>query len=86
MRRVLFLTEKHGNRVFHADTDEDLEKSAKAIVSKRIEAGSYYDDVDIEEAHQVITSSKKLAAYNFLLYRSDCEYEKVTLYHVEEAK
>jgi hypothetical protein len=85
-RRIIFLEEKHGNRCWLADTDEDLERSAKAIVKERLEAGGYYFDDWKQEAMEVLISPKKQAAWNFLQNRSGYEYESVDLMYTEEAK
>lgn len=82
-RRIIFLREKHCDRAWHADTEEDLENSAKAIIRERIEHGGYYFDKDLEEARQSLVSTRKRAAWNFLQYRSSGEYEYATLMHVE---
>lgn len=91
--RILVAVEKHSTRYLAANTDEELEASARKLIEERLDRGYYCDEEDKVAARLVleglgIKKRKRLpggSGWEFLEERAAGEYEGVSLEEVERA-
>jgi len=88
MKKVLFVTEKHVNRIFDISTPELSEKAYLEIFKERLKEGEYRDYIYQPffdyASFKTLTDGK--IARKFILYRSQLgyEYERVEEIEVEK--
>ncbi len=97
MASVIVWYDKHGESFWPCGNDEEWVKSSWAILDIKLTAGHYYldDDPDLEEVKRVVrekddsfvtyrSGRKEPLAWKLVEDRSDYEYERITLEHLQE--
>jgi len=88
---ILVFKEKHGNRYFVCNNEEEYCRASMKVLKDR--SGEkhcwYFDDPDdldtgITRAKEIIAANDNVAAYVFLHSRSDWEYEDMEIEYGEE--
>ena len=80
--RILVLRGKNGNQYYDATGDDKLHSLALAIVADRSHE-EWYDGKDLVKARRIVEAQNGKAAFDFLSWHGDMEYEGFSLEIVE---
>ncbi len=86
MKNIMIFKEKHGDRVFIANTETDMCDIAFFILHERLQE-RWYDDETATKAFDIFSSGDRRKALQFLRQRSSqhYEYEEIQMDKAKEA-
>lgn len=84
--KVMLFHEKHGYRLFLAETQEQMEAAALKVLTDRLADGWWFDEEDEKEIERVVKHQDKAAALTIIAERSrqGYEYEEWHFEYLEE--
>lgn len=82
MKQILIHFDKHGDQYYDASTNE-LKYSNSLKILRRNYSSGYYGPEDNEKLVDIMNEEDGKRAYQFLLSRTDHEYERIEIQKVE---